>query len=120
MRDPYVGRAVREGWRSRAAFKLSEIDQRERLLRPGAVVIDLGAAPGGWAQVAARRVGARGRVIALDRLPMDPIEGVDVLEADFMSPDGLAALRDCLGDQVADIVLSDLAPNISGNRAIDQ
>lgn len=119
-RDPFVDRAAREGYRSRAAFKLIEIDRRERLLQRGALVVDLGAAPGGWCQVAARRVGPAGRVIAIDRLPMDPIAGVERLEADFLSDEGLAALRELLGEREADLVLSDLAPNISGNRAIDQ
>lgn len=119
-RDPYVDRAVREGWRSRAAFKLIEIDERERLLKPGQIVVDLGAAPGGWSQVAARRVGPRGRVLAIDRLPFDAIDGVEILEADFMSDEGLALLAERVGDRAVDLVLSDLAPNISGNRAIDQ
>jgi 23S rRNA (uridine2552-2'-O)-methyltransferase len=119
-RDPYVDRAAREGYRSRAAFKLIEIDKRERLLAGGFVVVDLGAAPGGWSQVAARRVGPKGRVLALDRLPMDPIDGVDVIEADFLQADGLEALRARVSDRAVDLVLSDLAPNITGNRAIDQ
>jgi len=120
QRDPFVERAVAEGWRSRAAFKLQEIDQRERLLRPGAVVVDLGAAPGGWAQVAARRVGTRGRVIGIDRLAMDPLADVEILEADFLAEEGLRLLRERLDGLEVDVVLSDLAPNISGNRAIDQ
>lgn len=119
-KDPYVARAVAEGYRSRAAFKLLEIDNKERLLRPGATVVDLGAAPGGWSQVAARRVGPRGRVIAIDRLAMEPIEGVEFLHADFMTDEGLRSLRELLGEGGADLVLSDMAPNISGNRAIDQ
>lgn len=119
-RDPYVARAAREGWRSRAAFKLIEIDRSERLLRPGAVVVDLGAAPGGWSQVARRRIGSQGRVLALDVLPMQPLAGVEVLEADFLSDRGLDLLRELVGERAADLVLSDLAPNISGNRAIDQ
>jgi 23S rRNA (uridine2552-2'-O)-methyltransferase len=119
-RDPYVDRAAREGRRSRAAFKLIEIDRGEHLLRRGATIVDLGAAPGGWSQVAASRVGPQGRVIAIDRLPMDPIEGVEILEADFLSEEGLAALKDRIGEHAVDLVLSDLAPNISGTRAIDQ
>jgi 23S rRNA (uridine2552-2'-O)-methyltransferase len=119
-RDPYVGRAASEGWRSRAAFKLLEIDDRERLIRPGLVVADLGAAPGGWSQVAARRVGPRGRVIAIDRLAMDAIDGVEFLEADFLSDEGVAALREHAGERAVDLVLSDLAPNITGNRVMDQ
>lgn len=119
-RDPYVDRAAREGFRSRAAFKLIEIDRRERLLRSGAIVVDLGAAPGGWSQVAARRVGPRGRVLGIDRLPMDPIDGVEVIAADFLENEGIAALRELVGERAVDLVLSDLAPNITGNRAIDQ
>jgi len=119
-RDPYVDRAAREGWRSRAAFKLIEIDRSERLLWRGAVVVDLGAAPGGWSQVAARKLGLQGRVVAIDCLPMSPIEGVDFIEADFLSDAGLEALRERVGDRAVDLVMSDLAPNISGNRAVDQ
>ena len=119
-KDPYVARAVAEGYRSRAAFKLIEIDNKERLLKSGATVVDLGAAPGGWSQVAAKRVGPRGRVIAIDRLAMEPIEGVEFLQADFMTDEGLRSLRELLGEVGADLVLSDMAPNISGNRAIDQ
>jgi 23S rRNA (uridine2552-2'-O)-methyltransferase len=119
-RDPYVERAAREGWRSRAAFKLIEIDERERILKHGAIVVDLGAAPGGWSQVAARKVGASGRVIAIDRLAMDPIPAVEHIEGDFLSDDALERLRALIGTQAVDLVLCDLAPNISGNRAIDQ
>lgn len=119
-RDPYVDRAAREGWRSRAAFKLIEIDKRERLFRRGAVVVDLGAAPGGWSQVAAARVGPAGRVLALDRLPMEPIERVECIEADFMSDEGLGQLRRRVGERAVDLVMSDLAPNITGKRAVDQ
>ncbi len=119
-RDPYVERAVAEGYRSRAAYKLLEIDQREKLLRRGITVVDLGSAPGGWSQVAARRVGPSGRVLAIDRLPMDPIDGVEFFEGDFLSDEGLGWLRERVGERAVDLVLSDLAPNISGNRAIDQ
>lgn len=119
-RDPYVERAAREGFRSRAAFKLMEIDQRERLLKRGASVVDLGAAPGGWSQVAARRVGEEGRVYAIDRLPMDSIPGVEILAEDFLSEEGVARLRALIGESRIDLVLSDLAPNISGTRAVDQ
>jgi 23S rRNA (uridine2552-2'-O)-methyltransferase len=119
-RDPYVEKAVAEGWRSRAAFKLIEIDQRERLLKSGTIVVDLGAAPGGWSQVAARRIGRQGRVIAIDRLPMDPIDGVEFLEGDFLSEQGLAWLRERVGERAVDVVISDMAPNISGNKAMDQ
>lgn len=118
-RDPYVERAAKEGWRSRAVFKLEQIDQRERLLKHGAVCVDLGAAPGGWSQYASRRVGATGRVVAIDLLAMDPIDGVDFIRGDFASPQGLNTLRETLGEQRVDLVLSDMAPNISGNNAID-
>lgn len=119
-RDPYVERAVREGWRSRAAFKLIEIDERERILRRGAIVVDLGAAPGGWSQVAARKVGDEGRVYAIDRLPIDPIPSVEFIEGDFFTAEAVEKLRGLIGTQDVDLVLCDLAPNISGNRAIDQ
>jgi 23S rRNA (uridine2552-2'-O)-methyltransferase len=119
-RDPYVERAVREGWRSRAAFKLIEIDDRERILKRGAIVVDLGAAPGGWSQVAARKVGDTGRVFAIDRLAMDPIPAVEFIEGDILADDAMQQLRAALGAQAVDLVLCDLAPNISGNRAIDQ
>jgi 23S rRNA (uridine2552-2'-O)-methyltransferase len=121
LRDPYVAEAKRQGYRSRAAFKLIEIDDRHHLLRSGARVIDLGAAPGGWSQVAAARVGTdrgRGRVVAVDLLEMDPIAGVCILQADFEAeetPDRLARL---LGG-LADAVLSDMAPAASGHAAAD-
>ena len=119
-RDPYVERAVREGWRSRAVFKLEQIQSKERVLRPGMRVVDLGAAPGGWSQLAAKIVGARGRVWAVDLLPMEPVAGVEFLQGDFTDPETLAALRRAMGDEKADLVMSDMAPNISGTRAIDQ
>lgn len=118
LNDPYVTRARREGFRSRAAFKLAEIDDKHRLLRPGARVVDLGAAPGGWSQVAARRVGPRGRVVALDILAMPPIAGVDFVQLDFLhdaAPDRLKAM---LGGG-ADVVLSDMAANATGHRKTD-
>ena len=119
-RDPYVERAAEGGWRSRAAFKLIEINSRERILKRGAVVVDLGAAPGGWSQVAASQVGTEGRILALDRLPMDPIEGVEFLQADLLDAEGLRWLHERVGERAVDLVMSDMAPNISGNRAIDQ
>lgn len=120
VRDPYVQKAQADGYRSRATYKLLELDDRHRLLRSGMTVVDLGAAPGGWSQLAASRVGAPGTVVALDRLPMDPIEGVRVLEADFEEESGLAALLDALPDGHADLVMSDMAPNLSGVRGADQ
>ncbi|HEY8519976.1 MAG TPA: RlmE family RNA methyltransferase [Gammaproteobacteria bacterium] len=120
-RDIYVERAAREGYRSRAAFKLEQILAKDpRVLRPGMLVVDLGAAPGSWSQLAARRVGPSGHVWALDLLPMDPVPGVDFIRGDFAAPDTLEALRAALGGRSVDLVMSDMAPNISGNRAIDQ
>jgi len=119
-RDIYVEQAVKLGYRSRAVFKLQQINDKERLLRPGAVCVDLGAAPGGWSQLAARLVGSKGRVIALDLLEMEPIPGVEFLRGDFTSAETVAALKDKLGGTQVDLVLSDMAPNISGNRAMDQ
>ncbi|MGP0090828.1 MAG: RlmE family RNA methyltransferase [Xanthobacteraceae bacterium] len=121
LNDPYVARAKREGYRSRAAFKLTEIDDKHHLLKPGARVVDLGAAPGGWSQVAAKRVGAgegRGRVIAIDRLEMDPIAGVEFLHLDFFDPSAPEKLKALLAGE-ADVVLSDMAANATGHRRTD-
>jgi 23S rRNA (uridine2552-2'-O)-methyltransferase len=118
--DPYVKRAQREGYRSRAAYKLLDIQAKDRLLRPGQQLVDLGAAPGSWSQVAARIVGPRGRVIALDVLPMEPLPGVTILEGDFREPDVLDRLNDVIGETRLDLVLSDMAPNITGTSAVDQ
>ena len=114
--DPFVRQAKAQGYRSRAAFKLLEINDKEKFLKPGAVIVDLGAAPGGWSQVAAAKVRPGGRVIAVDLLPVAPISGVMVLKGDFREP-GLAA---ALGGAKADAVLSDLSPNISGIAGVDQ
>jgi 23S rRNA (uridine2552-2'-O)-methyltransferase len=119
-RDVYVEQASRGGWRARAVFKLEQIQARERLLKPGAVCVDLGCAPGSWSQLAARLVAPNGRVIALDLLPMEPIPGVEFLQGDFTSPETLVALRDVVGKTPVDLVLSDMAPNMSGQRAVDQ
>lgn len=120
LNDPYVARARREGLRSRAAFKLSEIDDRAHFLKPGARVVDLGAAPGGWSQIAARRVGApqRGRVVAIDILPMDPVPGVEFAQLDFL--DGVAPerLKEMLGGS-ADVVMTDMAANATGHARTD-
>jgi 23S rRNA (uridine2552-2'-O)-methyltransferase len=121
LNDPYVARAKAEGLRSRAAFKLAEIDDRHHLLKSGRSVVDLGAAPGGWSQVAAQRVGAaegRGRVVAIDLLPMDPIPGVAFAQLDFLDPAAPARLREMLGSP-ADVVLSDMAANATGHRRTD-
>lgn len=118
--DPYVKRAQREGYRSRAAYKLLEIQEKDRVFRPGMRVLDLGAAPGSWSQIAARLVGRNGQVVALDLLPMDPLPGVILLEGDFREPQLLDELRLVLGDEPLDLVLSDMAPNITGMAAVDQ
>jgi 23S rRNA (uridine2552-2'-O)-methyltransferase len=118
--DPYVKRAQEEGLRSRAAFKLLELNQKYGLLRPGMVVVDLGAAPGGWSEVSAPLVGQAGRVIALDMLAMDPLPGVEFIQGDFTEREALAALETTMGGLKADLVLSDMAPNMSGVTIIDQ
>jgi 23S rRNA (uridine2552-2'-O)-methyltransferase len=118
--DPYVQRAKAEGWRSRAAFKLMEIDDKDRLLRPGMVVVDLGAAPGGWSQVAAGRVGGKGAVLALDLLGMEPVPGVDFIQGDFGEEAVLAELEARLAGRQVDLAISDMAPNISGIAMSDQ
>jgi 23S rRNA (uridine2552-2'-O)-methyltransferase len=118
INDPYVARAKREGFRSRAAYKLAEIDDKYHLLKPGARVVDLGAAPGGWSEIAARRVGPHGRVVALDILEMKPIAGVEFLQLDFLDETAPAKLKALLGGQ-ADVVLSDMAANSTGHRQTD-
>jgi 23S rRNA (uridine2552-2'-O)-methyltransferase len=120
--DPYVVRAKREGFRSRAAFKLAEIDDRHKLFKTGARVVDLGAAPGGWSEIAARRVGAKGRVVALDILDMKPIAGVEFDRLDFLDPSAPDRLKAMLGggaEAKADVVLSDMAANATGHRQTD-
>jgi 23S rRNA (uridine2552-2'-O)-methyltransferase len=119
-RDIYVEQAGRGGWRSRAVFKLEQIQAKERLLRAGTVCVDLGSAPGSWSQLAARLVGPSGRVIAVDLLPMEPLTGVEFLQGDFTAPETLEALRNLVGTKPIDLVMSDMAPNISGNRVMDQ
>ena len=118
--DEFVKRAQVDGYRSRATYKLIELDEKHRLLRRGMTVVDLGAAPGGWSQWAARQVGDDGRVLALDRLEMDPVPGVEVLCVDFEEQAGLDALLAALPPAGADLVLSDMAPNLSGVKAADQ
>jgi len=117
--DPYVRRAQESGLRSRAAFKLGELDSAEKLFTPGAVVVDLGAAPGGWSQYAARRLGGKGRVLALDLLPMDAIAGVDFIQGDFREQAVLDGLLEKLGGRRVDLVMSDMAPNMSGVDVVD-
>ena len=114
--DPYVRKAKAQGYRSRAAFKLLEIDAKERILRPGYTVVDLGAAPGGWSQVAAEKVRPGGRVIAIDLLPIAPISGVTVLQGDLRAE----SLLQALAGAKADVVLSDVSPNLSGIGNVDQ
>ena len=120
FQDPYVRKAQAEGWRSRAAFKLDELLERDRLLRPGMTVVDLGAAPGGWTQVLRERLGDRGRIVALDVLPMQGIAGVEVLQGDFRDAAVLAQLEALLAGARADLVVSDMAPNMSGVAVADQ
>ena len=118
--DPFVRRAHVEGMRSRAAYKLEELLERDLILRPGMVVVDLGAAPGGWSQVAQEWLKGRGRVIALDILEMDPLPGVEFIHGDFTRDEVLARLEQTLGDAKVDLVLSDMAPNMSGVASVDQ
>lgn len=118
--DPYVQRAQREGYRSRACYKLLEIQEKDRVIGPGMTILDLGSAPGGWSQVAVALVGHRGRVIASDILPMDSLAGVEFIEGDFTSDDVFGQILDAIGDSQVDLVISDMAPNMSGVNAVDQ
>ena len=118
--DIYVRRAKQEGYRSRSAFKLLEILEKDKLVRSGMIVVDLGAAPGGWSQVLAPLIGEKGRVIALDMLEMEPIRNVTFLRGDFSEDNAVAALQKELGGRKADLVVSDMAPNISGVGMVDQ
>jgi 23S rRNA (uridine2552-2'-O)-methyltransferase len=118
--DEYVKRAQHEGYRSRAVYKLLEIHEKDRLLRPGLTVVDLGAAPGGWSQLAAQRVGGQGAVIALDILPIEPLPGVECIEGDFREAEVLERLLAALNGRPVDLVISDMAPNTSGIKAVDQ
>jgi 23S rRNA (uridine2552-2'-O)-methyltransferase len=118
--DPYVKQAQQEGFRSRAVYKLLELQERDKLFKQGMTVIDLGAAPGGWSQIVANLVGKNGRVIALDILPMDPLPGVEFIHGDFSEEVILSELLNRLGDVKADWVLSDMSPNLSGIDSVDQ
>lgn len=120
INDPYVQRAQAEGYRARAAYKLLEIDERDKLLRPGMLVVDLGSAPGSWSQVAVRRLAGRGRVVALDILPMEQGAGVEFLQGDFTDDAVLAAFEKLVGDAPVGLVMSDMAPNLSGVALTDQ
>ena len=120
VNDFFVKQAKKEGYRSRAAYKLIEIAERDRLLEPGMIVVDLGAAPGGWSQVAAEKLGGRGKVIALDLLKMAPLPGVTFIQGDFREPLVLAELKKNLGNRAPDLVISDMSPNISGISVVDK
>lgn len=120
VHDPFVKLAQKEGYRSRAAYKLLGLDERDHLLKPGMTVVDLGAAPGGWCQVAANKVGEQGKVFGIDLLPVSPVPGVQLFQADFTEAEGLALVEDALKGRKADLVLSDMAPNISGVKDADQ
>lgn len=120
LNDPYVQRAQADGYRARAAYKLTEIDERDHLLRPGAVVVNLGAAPGSWCQIAVKRCGPKGRVLALDLLPMEAVAGVNFLLGDFTEDAVLEEFERRLDGARVDVVLSDMAPNLSGVATVDQ
>ena len=119
-KDPYVQRARKEGWRSRAVFKLEQIEQKERLLKPGIVCVDLGSAPGSWSQYVTETLKGRARIVAVDLLPMDALPEVEFIQGDFEDDEVFAQLLESVGEAGADLVLSDMAPNISGTRAVDQ
>jgi 23S rRNA (uridine2552-2'-O)-methyltransferase len=120
VNDPYVKKAQLDGFRSRSAYKLVELNEKDRLIRPGMFLLDLGSAPGGWSQVAAKLVGAKGRVLATDILPMDPIKGVDFVQGDFTDEAVVAQLIEKLGGEKFDLIISDIAPNITGIDSADQ
>ncbi len=119
-RDPYVQQARREGWRSRAVYKLQQIDQKERLLKPDMVCVDIGAAPGSWSQYVTQKLNGRARIVAVDLLPMDSLPDVEFIQGDFEDETVLHEMLQAIGEDGADLVISDIAPNISGTRAIDQ
>ncbi|USD64780.1 23S rRNA (uridine(2552)-2'-O)-methyltransferase RlmE [Vibrio sp. SCSIO 43136] len=118
--DKYANEARKKGYRSRAIFKIEEIQEKDKLLKPGQTVVDLGAAPGGWSQFAAKVVGDQGKIIACDILPMDPIAGVAFLQGDFREESVLDALLERIQPDMVDVVMSDMAPNIAGNNSVDQ
>ena len=120
VNDPWVKEATRLGYRSRAAFKLIELADKDKLFRPGMSVVDLGAAPGSWTQVLRQRLGPKAAIVAIDLLPMAPVAGVTFIQADFREDDGLAQLENALAGRKADLVVSDLSPNLSGVEAADQ
>jgi len=120
FKDEFVLKSQQEGYRSRAVYKLQEIQERDRVMKPGHVIVDLGAAPGGWSQLARKVVGAKGKIIALDILPMDPIQDVAIIQGDFRESEVLTQLQDVLDGSGVDLVISDMAPNIVGMNAVDQ
>ena len=120
LNDPYVKQAQKDGYRSRASYKLLEIIEKERMIRPGMTIVDLGSAPGGWSQVASRMVGHEGRVHALDILPMDPVAGVDFILGDFTEQEIFDQLLKLIGNRPVDLVISDMAPNLTGAKAVGQ
>jgi 23S rRNA (uridine2552-2'-O)-methyltransferase len=120
FKDEFVLKSQKEGFRSRAVYKLQEIQERDRIIKPGQVVVDLGAAPGGWSQYAGSLIGAKGRVVALDILPMDSIEDVAVIQGDFREDEVLSQLHGVLGGSGVDLVISDMAPNVTGMAVVDQ
>lgn len=117
--DHYVQKAKQEGWRSRAVYKLQEIDEKDRLFKPGMCVVDLGAAPGGWSQWTTHKVGSGGEVFALDILPVEPFAGVTFIQGDFREEEVYQSLLDALAGREVDVVISDMAPNMSGNKGVD-
>jgi 23S rRNA (uridine2552-2'-O)-methyltransferase len=119
-RDPYVQQARRDGWRSRAVYKLEQIDQKERILRPGMTCVDLGSAPGSWSQYVTEKLKSRTKIVAVDLLPMDSLPSVEFILGDFTEDQILQAMQLAIGDARVDLVMSDMAPNISGNRVVDQ
>lgn len=119
-RDAYVLKAREQGYRSRSVFKLEQIQQKDHILKPGQFVLDLGAAPGGWSEYSSRIIGGKGRIIALDLLPIEPIAGVEVVQGDFTQQETLDRLLALTGGRQFDLVLSDMAPNLSGMESVDQ
>jgi 23S rRNA (uridine2552-2'-O)-methyltransferase len=120
VNDPYVKQAQKDGYRSRASYKLIELNEKDKLLRPGMLVLDLGSAPGGWSQVAGKIVGEKGRVIATDILPMDPVRNVDFIQGDFTEEAVFNQILEALAGRKPDLIISDIAPNISGIESADQ
>jgi 23S rRNA (uridine2552-2'-O)-methyltransferase len=120
VKDPYVVQSQRDGYRSRASYKLLEIVEKTRMIKPGMTVVDLGSAPGGWSQVAAKLVGHKGSVVAVDILPMNPIAGVDFIQGDFTKEEILTELLEKIENKPVNLVISDMAPNLTGMKAVDQ